>query len=403
MNFSRTPRTLIAMAISAAVSPVMADDAAIIKQLQEQMKQMQAQIDALSKKQGDVSRPAEAAAKPAADSKALEVYARVQVSVDNYSGDWDNEGTTVKSNASYIGVKGEMPTGLAGTDIIYQAEMLYGAADEDTAEIKVREGFAGLKGGWGKLRLGRLSTPYKATLTKIDPWLDLQPQSRGYGGKLGSSALHANYFNNALDYVTPSFNGFSGAIWHSQQLDSETSVIHNAGPLNNYQGGTATGLGVKYEKGPWYFGADWVTIDSDRIGTNVTQSTANLTTGVVTSTTAFKPNTKMHNGDGWQVAGRYKASHWSVAALYEDVEDLGLGKNLYLNGIYQLGKTSLIATAGRNRDASQFNNVDIDSWSVGVRHKLTKVSDVFIAYVNRDEGEKEYDVVTTGINAYFGK
>jgi TolA-binding protein len=389
MKFNMKP-VLSAILAAGLIAPAMADDAAMLRQMQEQMKQMQAQIEAMTKKlaaQGEKQVKTETETK--ARDKALQVYGRVQVSVDNYSDDFGNgsKGTTAKSNSSYIGMKGATPTMFEGTDLIYQAEMRYGAADEESAEIVFREGFAGLKGGWGQTRIGRLSVPYKATLTKIDPWLDLQPQSRGYGGRLGSSALHSSYFNNAFDYVSPKFGGgFTGAVWHSEQLDGETNNVHNAGPLTNFKGGTASGLGAKFEQGAWFVGADWVDVDADN------STSANMT-----------------NGDGWQLAARYNPGPWSVSLMYEDVEDIGMGTNLYVNGIYKIGKARLIATVGQNRDAKVYGNRDIDTWSLGARYPLNKTSDVFAAYVNRAEDAfgatpaKDFNVFTVGVNAYFSK
>jgi hypothetical protein len=342
-------------------------------------------------------------------SKAVQLYGQLRLSADSYSDDFGKgtvtgtaatggKGTTIKSNASRFGIKGEIPTALADTSMIYQAEVLYGAADNTSNEIQWREGFGGLKGGWGQARLGRLDVLYKTTLTNIDPWNDNAPQSRGFSGVQGSSALHASYFTNTAEYISPSFNGFKAGAWISKQLDDETSNIHDAGPISNYLGGEAKGLGVKFDSGPWFVGADWIDVNADRIGT-------------LSSAGVFTANTKMHDDAGWQIAGRYKAEAWSVAALYEDVEKLGLGKNIYLNGMYKLGNTTLIATYGQNRDATQFSNRDIGTWSLGAKYALTKDSELFAAWVDRSEDAylapaatpaKDYQIFTLGINAKFG-
>lgn len=404
MSYKLKP--LFVAVISAGLAmPALADDAALLKQMQEQMQQMQAQIEAMSKKlaaQGEkqekvVAQVAKSEEDTKARAKAVQLYGQLRLSADDYSDDFGagSSGSTVKSNASRFGIKGEVPTSLGDTSMIYQAEITYGAADNTSSEISWREGYAGLKGGWGQARLGRVDVPYKTTLTAIDPWNDNAPQSRGFSGVQGSSALHSSYFTNTAEYVSPSLNGFKVGAWISTQLDGETSNIHDAGPISNFQGGEAKGLGVKFNQGPWYAGIDWIDIDSDRIG----------------SGTPFVANGKMHNDSGWQLAGRYKAKDWSVAAFYEDVEGLGLGKNLYMNGTYKLGKTTLIATYGQNRDATQFFSRDIDTWSLGAKFALTKDSELFAAWVDRSEDAylapaatpaKDYQILTLGINAKFG-
>jgi hypothetical protein len=406
---SYTLKPLYVAIIAAGLSmPALADDAALLRQMQEQMQQMQAQIEAMSKKlaaQGEkqekvVAQVAKSEEDSKARTKAVQLYGQLRLSADNYSDDFGagSSGSTVKSNASRFGIKGEAATSLENTSMFYQAEVLYGAADNTANEIQWREGFAGLKGGWGQARLGRFDVAYKTSLTAIDPWNDNAPQSRGFSGVQGSSALHSSYFTNTAEYVSPSLNGFKVAGWISTQLDDENSNIHDAGPISNFQGGDAKGLGVKFNQGPWYVGADWIDVNANRIGST-------------NAVGVFTANGKMHDDNGWQVAGGYKAGNWSVGAFFEDVEDLGLGKNLYLNGTYKLGKTTLIATYGQNRDATQFFSRDIDTWSLGAKYALTKDSELFAAWVNRSEDAylapaatpaKDFQILTLGINAKFG-
>lgn len=214
-----------------------------------------------------------------------------------------SRGMGLKSNSSRLGVKGSMPTTLADTALFYKAEIRYGAADEPDAEVEWREGYAGLKGAWGKVRLGRLSTHYKTTLTKIDPWNDNVPQSR-HKGKQGSSSIHRSYFNNAVEYVTPKRGGVSAALWYSTQFDGETDQIHNAGEIKNFEGGDAGGVGVRYVDGPWFASAGYLDIEADKVA-----------------------SAGMDNGTGWEAAVRYKGGPWSVAAgltvewtdVYDDV------------------------------------------------------------------------------------
>jgi hypothetical protein len=398
----------IALCASGLAIPAYADDAEVAE-LKRQMQAMMQRLAELEAKQTKIDDKVVAQEKKATEvGKAVQVYGQLRLSADSYSSDFGTgqSGGTVKSNASRFGIKGEIPTSLDGTSMIYQAEVQYGAADNVANEIVWREGFAGLKGGWGQARLGRIDVPYKTTLTTIDPWNDNAPQSRGFGGVQGSSAMHSSYFTNTAEYISPSWNGVKLGAWVSQQLDGETSSIHDAGPITNYIGGDAKGLGVKFDQGPWFFGADWIDINADKIGASTTTLTAPSGGGTVTSATSISPNTKMHDGNGWQVAGRYKASDWSVAAFYEDTKTLGLGTNAYLNGSYKLGKTTLIATYGQNHDATQFFNRNIDTWSLGAKYALTKDSELFAAWVDRSEEAyissgkttpaKDYQLLTLG-------
>lgn len=315
------------------------------------------------------------------ESESPQIYGQLRLSVDDNSSDFGDgkAGTSVQSNSSRLGFQGIMKSVFDGTEVFYRAEIQYGAADEVDAEIKWREGYAGLMGKWGKFRLGRLSVQYKNTLTKIDPWNDNVSQSRGSGGRQGSSAFHSSYFNNAVDYVSPKYHGVSASVWFSSQFDGEDNEIHNAGPINNYLGGTAAGLGAQYEEGPLFLAVDYIDVNADSIA-----------------------STNMTNGSGWKVAGRYKLQNFSVSALYEDVQDLGLGNNIYVNGIYKIDKLRLIATYGQNRDATQYGNREIDAMSAGVKYALSKTTELFGVYNIRDEGTLKYNTISSGLNIKFG-
>lgn len=381
----KCPPLLAALLAAGIATPALADDAAMLNQLQEQMRQMQAQIEMLNKKlaeQGESQKKvADAVAKSEKEEKArnaaAEVYGRLSLSVDNNSSDFGNgnKGTGVRSNASRFGFRGDVPTTLGGnTSIIYTAEVLYGAADEDgkADDFKMREGFVGLKGDWGSARAGRITVPYKAVYAAIDPWTDHVAQAR-QGGRQGASAINANYFNNTLEYVSPKIaEAFNVSAWYSTQFDEETSgLLHNAGPLNQFSNGDAMGVGVKYESGPWLASLDWVDFDAD-----------------VSATPPV--HRRLASEEAWKLTGRYKAKNWSVAAHYEDGKDVGLGVNYYLNGIYTIDKLRLIATYGVNKDArtfmtsaSQYN--DAKTWSLGARYRIAKNSDVFAVYNNREQ------------------
>ncbi len=320
------------------------------------------------------------------NSPRIQLYGQLRASVDNYSGDLakpTQEGTGLNSNASRLGVKGAIPSSLGDVQVIYKAEIRYDTTNEvTTRQFNLRDGFAGLKSKtWGTLRLGRLSVGYKTTLTKIDPWNDNIPQSRA-GGRQGSSEFHSSYFNSAVDYVSPKIAGgltFNG--WASIQPEQSTTPLHNTSTLKNYVGGTAGGVGAKYQAGNLLIGADYIKMDATTITT-----------------------TGLQNGSGWQLGGRYKFGHFSVAALYEDVTNLGLGKNAYVNAIWKIGHTRLIAAYGQNRDSDVYGRKDWNNWSLGAKMDVTHKSELFLAYDSRSDAtnSQSLNAVTVGINAKFG-
>jgi len=229
-----------------------------------------------------------------------------------------------------------------------------------------------------------LTTAAKTSLKEIDPWIDralASPNSRFQG----SSELHLNYFNNAFDYVTPEIvEGLTGNGWVAKESNDSTNPLHNTGTLKSYTGGHAGGVGLKFFKGPLFVAADYINIDADLI----TQPVAGLT-----------------NGHGWQVAARYPFGALAVGAFYEDVHDLGLGKNTYVNGIYSRDDTWLAVSYGMNQDAAVYR--DNHNWNVGVKHWLTKKVELQAGFNQRREDRSPSDVVldtyTVGMNVLFGE
>ncbi|RMG54641.1 MAG: porin [Gammaproteobacteria bacterium] len=316
------------------------------------------------------------------------LYGQLRVSIDNHSGDWaaGQDGTSIVSNASRLGVKGHYPAGILNANLIYQAEVRYETTDSvngtASKQLEFREGYAGLASKqWGRARLGRLSVAYKTTLTKIDPWNDNAPQSRA-SGRQGSSELHSSYFNNAVDYVTPKIaGGLTASVWMASEFNNSTKPLHNTGTLSNFTGGRAAGAGIRWNKGPLFLSADYIDINADAIGS---------------------PN--LANDSGWQVGARYKIGAFSVAGLYEDVKKIGLGKNAYVNGIYKVGKTRIIATYGTNKDAAQYGNKDWRTATIGAKYSLPHKSELFAAFVNKKNTTDSltYNTFTVGLNAKFG-
>lgn len=202
------------------------------------------------------------------------------------------------------------------------------------------------------------------------------------------SELHSSYFNNAADYKTPTFlGGLTGTAWYATQFDESSKPLHNTGTLRNYVAGQAGGVGVKYNDGRIFLGADWLDVNAETI-----------------------TRTGLENGNAWQVAGRYKFGPFngnqslSVSALYEDADELGLGRNLYTNLIFGIQDVRFIGAYGQNRDGVVYGEKDWDNWSLGMKYALNKRSELLAAWNQRidDTDNKDFNTLTVGFKAKFG-
>ncbi|MFK5893007.1 MAG: porin, partial [Pseudomonadota bacterium] len=196
--------TISALLATLLSAPVTANDAQILNELRSQLMAMQQRIEDLEKSQSQVSKSSENTQIQASED-VFKVFGQVNVSVDSSSenGPGAVKGTSIKSNASRLGMMGSMDTTIDDIQLIYKAAIEYKTTGENDQDFLFRDAYVGIKNKkYGQLRLGRLTTGYKSSYTKIDPWTDHVLQAR-QSGQQGASNLNSNYFNNAIDYTSP--------------------------------------------------------------------------------------------------------------------------------------------------------------------------------------------------------
>jgi hypothetical protein len=114
-----------------------------------------------------------------------------------YMSDGWEGGKANAGNASAFFVKGnhDIGNGLTG---LYKLNFnpMFG---DGVGAFGGRDAFIGLKGGFGTVLLGKLSTPYKSSTVKWDPFLATFLQARGNGGMSGAG--HNGYADNVIAYA----------------------------------------------------------------------------------------------------------------------------------------------------------------------------------------------------------
>lgn len=375
------------LALSAA--PAYADEDQRIKDLTDRLADLEDRLAAYETQDKATTDESQATAGRSSAVSAgaydMHVYGQIRVSVDSRTGDFANTGTSISSNASRIGFNGSSALNSDSVRVIYQAELQYEATDSvdgnQSKQIEFREGFIGVESNYGTVRFGRLTTGYKKSLEVVDPWIDSALESHA-GGRQGSSELHGNFFNNAVEQENQLLRGaVTTSIWYSTLFSDSSKPLHNTGTLRNYTGGTVHGYGVKYRQGPLYLSADVISIDAD-----------NITMPGLT------------NGDGWQFAGRYEFNDFAFGVFYEDVEALGLGKNIYGNVVYTSGETRFIASYSENNDAVVYGNSKFKNWNLGLKRSIGDSTEIVAAF-NRNVdslNSLDFDTFTIGLNTSFG-
>lgn len=306
------------------------------------------------------------------------VYGKLHVSVDHLDYDDAARGDywQVKSRGSRLGVKGSEDLG-AGLKAIYMMEFQIDVADSsDANNVKSRNQYVGLQGGWGTFLVGRHNTAYKVMTNKdlfddtVADWDDI-----GFVGGAGA-IVEDKRVNNAIMYLSPDFNGLALAATVSP---GETNTDDG---INDYY----TSVAGKYSNGPLYVGLAYEQTEfQGDDGANPTSD----------------------DQDKWRVYARYKIGDFSLGGMYQDVES---DENLedvdatawQVNGTYSFGNNvlKLAYQDGEVDDdriaSAAYDSPEYDAWMVGLDHNLSKRTRAYLVYLQVDTNDDAQDADSLG-------
>lgn len=316
---------------------------------------------------------AAAVAAPMAVSAETTLYGRVDTALintdrDDASGDvWD-----VVSNSSRIGLKGSEDLG-NGLKAIFQYE--FGANTSEgggyaggSSSLNNRLGYVGLTGGFGTVAIGRQWTPYYGSVDKTDI-MNLNPSTGGIGGTSVDAGSNSYYLGlsrtgNAVAYVSPDFNGFSGKL--ALVMDDGRGVL----TPDASDGVDAYNLSLDYNNGPLSVGFSYLDFDNGTGGQ-----------------------------DRWGLAGKYNFGNFAIGAQYEDLDDApGMphtgGDSFGLSGQAFFGNNTLYAVYGE-KDLD-FMPTSLATWGIGVQHNFSKATRIYADYI-QEEASASRDETTFGV------
>lgn len=138
---------------------------------------------------------------------------------------------------------------------------------------KYRDAYAGVQGGFGTVRVGRLETPYKLAGLGWDPMNATALQARLNAGRSGGALGHGGYHNDSVDYsasiksvrvrafYSKTDGGPSGpdrGSMYSASLsvplgNTELSLAHLDAGDRGAGSRSGTQLGLRHQQGPWEF------------------------------------------------------------------------------------------------------------------------------------------------------
>ena len=142
------------------------------------------------------------------------------------NGDLKGGMTVNMVDTSRIGFKGSEDLG-NGLKAIWQVEQGLSFDDNSTGNrFATRDSFIGVEGGFGKVRVGRLSTYQNSDMEQVDPWM--YGSAKGSVNGLGIFTRTDGRVNNAIRYDSPNFGGFT------------VSALYGADEVRAYNAGERT-------------------------------------------------------------------------------------------------------------------------------------------------------------------
>jgi predicted porin len=249
---------------------------------------------------------------PAVGAAAPEVYGKLMVGYETVDDETQMEDFwQSKSYASRFGVRGSAETDYPGIEAVYGLEWEVDVSDQANSSadhIKARNQFVGLKGGAGKVIVGRYDTPFKAAQGKVDLYNDFEGDIKVLmlSGEIRS--------NNILQYTSP-------------KIADSVEINLMAIPGED-------GTGVTDRNGP-----------ADGTSMSVTYDSDNLYVAF-----AVDSEVAIIDSDASRIVAIWKAGNFGIGGLFQTsdyaVVNGGDEEVTFLSAYYKVGKFTLKAQVG---------------------------------------------------------
>ena len=293
-----------------------------------------------------------------AETSNVNVYGQVNLSLDMVKSGGTNGATAnqVSSNESRLGFKGSEDLG-GGVSAIFQIERGI-AADGSSDTMSSRNTFGGLKSDvGGSLVLGIHDTPYKIATRRLDVFNGTIADNRGIMG----GDYHDMRFQDSINYMSPSWGGFSVAAAYGLGAEGTTSSTQSKG-----KGISVAGM---YEMGPIYVAAAHQKITDGSAGTG---------------TFAGTPG---DSDKAMKVGVGYKMDMFAVNAVLENLKGISGGvsdktRNLYVAGQFNITASDAIKVAVTQQKDWDMGgvtqpNTGSRQLSIGYDHNLSNRTTVY--------------------------
>ncbi|MGB5472864.1 MAG: porin [Gammaproteobacteria bacterium] len=305
----------------------------------------------------------------------VSLFGHIDTSVDAVDVDGGSDDINMNCTTCSIGFKGSEDLG-NGLKAIFSIDFQYDTTERNRVQattvtvlttlgtitttvsqgngaITDRDQWLGLSGGFGKVRIGTISTGYKSHGAMLDPLYRTALQGRDHG--LQSSYFHSGAGEEAQGRATNTFR-FDSANYSGVQLVAHYTLDNNEG---DGEDDNPYGIGASYENGGLLVFADYITND----GSN---------------TSPFGER------DAWKVGGKYAMGMFSVMGQYEDYQNSSTDEESLWHVAGTASLFGMTAYVGFGMGEDDTSNNDYTAWTLAVMHDFSKNTMVYVGHSQVD-------------------
>lgn len=327
---------------------------------------------------------AAAMAAPLAAQAEVKVSGQLQAEVVNWGGDVptgltmndaQEGGTTDSGNFGALNFSASEDLG-NGMKAVAKIGMNVWAPEHNKNPVVGRDAYIGLSGGFGTVLMGTMSTPYKSSTVKWDPFLATSGQARG---NMGASTLHNGYAENVIAYA----NKFGMAKVVAAISIDETNDDADADSIDNGHAGT---FSVNMPVGPVEVAVAYIKMPALGDESSATKVGVKYTAG------AIGVSLQHETLD----AGLQK--NWANALVGPGTAATDGETFTLLTGTYTMGANTFALNYGMNTQDYVGGTVDGTNTTVGMVHSFSKNVSAHAAYT-AVETSGDMDFTANGIAA----
>jgi predicted porin len=298
-----------------------------------------------------------------ADNANVTIYGAADMSYDFISTGTSAAGVAgaskgnVSSNVSKLGLKGSEDLG-DGLSAVWQIEQQINL-DNTGGTFATRNSFAGLKGNFGTVLLGRHDTPYKLATRKLDPFGDSIADNRALLGAVSGKSANTAFDGRQPDviaYISPAMSGFTGAVAYVNLTEGNTTAAQAKNSAL-----TAAGM---YEAGPFYAGLGYESHTLNTVAAGAKESAWKLGLG--------------YNIDALNLGFVYEKTSDNLTAVTAANR---YGHNAYfLAANYKMGMSAIKFSYGKAGQLGTTANTAANMVALGYDHGLSKRTKLYAIY-----------------------